>query len=197
MDMDRILKFFLVVCCFINAFSKKGGLALGEKDYNLLRVGMGLTVIADLLMVIMDINVFGILAFCAVQAVYNYRYTNLSRVKVQAIVGAVVFIAALLFSKFDIIFASGCAYGIFVLYSLTGAFMARGKYPMVNSSLIIIGMILFLACDIFVMISSLPILELYGEGVLDFVLKGIWICYLPAQVLLSSSARRILTEDNL
>ena len=193
--MERGFKFILVVCCFINAFPAKNGLALDKKDHNLLKIGMGLTVLADFLMVMLDVNVFGILAFCAVQVVYNYRYTSLARVKVQAVLGVAVFAVAFLITGFDVILAAGCAYGIFTLYSLSGAFMARNKYLAPNNGLIIVGMVLFLVCDIFVMINSLPILELYGEQAFNFVQKGIWVCYLPAQVLLSSSARRIIIED--
>ena len=196
MDFERMFKFILVVCCFINVFPAKDGLVIDKRDQNRLKVALGLTVVADFFMVIMDINVFGILVFCAVQAVHNYRYTSLPRVKVQTIVGAMVFVITFLITRFDAIFAAGSAYGIFTLYSLSGAFMARSKYPSPNNLIIIIGMILFLACDIFVMINSLPILELYGEKALDFVQKGIWICYLPAQVLLSSSARKILPAEN-
>ena len=196
MDTERIFKFFLVVCCFINALPAKEGLVRDKKDHDLLKIAMGLTVAADLLMVVMNINIFGILTFCAVQAVHNYRYTSLPRVKVQVIVGMAVFVGALLVSGFNVIFAAGCAYGIFTIYSLTGAFMAWGKYPAPNNTLIVVGMVLFLLCDIFVMINSLPILELYGEKAADIINRGIWLCYLPAQVLLSSSARVILVEEN-
>ena len=195
MDTERIFKFLLVVCCFINAFPVKDGLVRGKKDHDLLKIAMGLTVAADLLMVILNINIFGILIFCAVQAVHNYRFTNLARVKVQAIVGAVVFAGAFLLSGFNLIFSAGCAYAIFTIYSLTGAFMAWNKYPAPNNTLVVVGMVLFLLCDIFVMINSLPILEMYGEKTLEIVNKGIWLCYLPAQVMLSSSARVILVEE--
>ena len=195
MEIERMIKFLLVVCCFLNTFVAKNGLTIDKRDQAMLKIGMGLTVAADFCLVIMGINVFGILIFCAVQAVYNYRYTSLPRVKIQVIVGAAVFIGALLVTGFDIIFAAGSAYGIFIIYSLSGALMARSKYPAPNDLLIIAGMILFFLCDIFVMISSLPIQEIYGEWAFEFVNRGIWICYLPAQVMLSSSARKVKSVE--
>lgn len=196
MDGERMLKFILVICCFINALYAKEGLAIDKRDQNILKVAMGLTVVADLLMIILGMNAYGILVFCLVQAVHNYRYTNVKRVQVQVVFGLIVFFAALFISGFDMLFSAGISYAIFVFYGLTGSFMAYKKFPYPNNVLIVLGMVLFAVCDIFVLLNGLPF-EVFNQApAYNIIQKGIWLCYLPSQVLLSSSARKIKTSED-
>jgi len=188
MGIDNHIKFLIIALFFLNAFYAKGGLARGKRDQVLLIIAMGATLLADSFMLLFDMRIVGLLAFCVVQAVHNYRFTNKGRVISQVVFGVITFLIAFL-SGTELLFALGAAYAVFLLFSVTGAFMAYSKYPAPNNMAIVVGMILFLGCDIFVGIYNLPIEMDYQTR--ELVFRGIWLCYFPSQAFLSSSARKM------
>ena len=185
--IDNPVKVIIIAAFFINAIYAKGGLARGRRDQIILIIAMGFTLLADSLMLLFGMNIAGILAFCVVQTMYNYRYTNLGRVIAQIILGGIAFVIAY-HSGLDMLFSLGAAYAVFLFFSVTGSFMAYNKYPSPNNLMIVLGMLLFMACDIFVGIYNIRF-GLDAEQ-LNLVFRGIWLCYFPAQALLSSSARK-------
>jgi len=74
--------------------------------------------------------------------------------------------------------------------------MAYRKYPSPNNVMVILGMVLFMMCDIFVGIHYTQ--DWLSYEAREFVFRAIWICYFPSQALLSSSARKTLNhkDDN-
>jgi len=188
MDIDNWLLVVIIGGFFINAIYSKGGLAKGKRDQMILIVAMGFTLLADTFMLLLDMNAFGVLAFCVVQTAHNYRYTNKQRTLTQVALGSIVFLVAFFLFGAELLFALGVAYAVFLLFSVTGSFMAYKKYPSPNNLMIVIGMILFMACDIFVAIYYTQTgLE---HEMRETIFRAIWICYLPSQALLSSSARK-------
>lgn len=187
--LDPTVKVIVVACCFINAFIAKEGTVRGRRDQIILIIAMGLTLIADTFMVLLHMNIAGLLFFCMVQAVHNYRFTNYKRAITQIIMGAAMFAAAYL-AGVGLIFALGAAYAVFLLFSVTGSFMAYHKYPKPNSFMIVAGMLLFMGCDILVGLQYLQLDALSGPNVQEYIQRGIWLFYFPAQALLSSSARK-------
>ena len=187
MGIDNPVKVIIIAAFLINAIYAKGGTARGRRDQIILIIAMGFTLLADSFMLLFDMNVAGLLAFCVVQTAHNYRFTNTGRVGAQIFIGCITF-AAVFLSRGDLLFALGAAYAVFLFFSVTGAFMAYRKYPIPNNFMIVLGMLLFMACDIFVGIYYLGV-DLAPE-MRDFAFRAIWFCYFPSQALLSSSARK-------
>jgi len=187
--LSPTIKVIVVAFCFLNAFIAKDGFARDRRDQIILIIAMGLTLAADIFMVLLHMNIIGIIFFCIVQSVHNYRYTNLSRVITQVIFGAVTFVVAALTGT-ELIFALGLSYAVFLLFSVTGSFMAYNKYPSPNNLMIVLGMLAFMGCDIFVGLQNLPVAALREPGTQEFLQRGIWFFYFPSQALLSSSARK-------
>ena len=195
MDVDNTIKVIVIAGCFLNAFLAKEGVAINRRDQIILICAMGLTLIADTFMVLFQMNIIGILVFCMVQGMHNYRYTNKNRVVAQIVMGVGAFGIAFL-AGIPLLFALGAAYAVFLLFSVTGAFMAYSKYPAPNSIMIVIGMLLFMACDIFVGLYNLPIDALQSPSAREFIQRGIWLFYFPSQAILSSTARKLKSYDD-
>ncbi|MCL2565859.1 MAG: hypothetical protein FWE24_08630 [Defluviitaleaceae bacterium] len=189
-DVDNTIRVMVIAGCLLNAFMAKDGFAISKRDQIILICALMLTVIADTFMVILGMNIAGILVFCGVQAAHNYRFTNKNRVIAQGVMGIGAFGVAYL-SGLPLLMALGAAYAVFLLFSVTGAFMAYQKYPAPNNIMIILGMLLFMACDIFVGLYNLPIEALQAPAAREFIQRGIWIFYFPSQAILSSTARKL------
>jgi len=187
MGIDNWVLVAIIAGFFFNAIYSKGGLAKDKRDQMILIVAMGFTLMADIFMILLDMNALGVLTFCVVQVAHNYRFTNKGRALTQVALGSITFLVAFLLGV-EVLYALGAAYSVFIFFSLTGSFMAYRKYRSPNNIMIIAGMILFMFCDMFVLIyytqRGLP------AETRDLMFRAIWICYLPSQALLSSSARR-------
>jgi len=187
MDIDNWLLAVIIGAFFLNSIYSKGGLTKGRRDQVILIIAMGLTLIADTFMLLFGMNAFGVLTFCMVQTAHNYRYTNKRRTLTQVALGSITFLVAYLLGV-ELLFALGTAYAVFLFFSVTGSFMAYKKYPAPNNLMIAAGMVLFMACDIFVAIYYTQ--TGLSPEIRNFVYRAIWICYLPGQAMLSSSARK-------
>lgn len=184
MDSERLLRFIIVIVCFFNTLYIKDKEARSKKDVNILRAAAGLTIIADWFFFSYNIDI-GILIFAVIHAIYNYRYTQLIRVKIQVVASAVFFLIFYFIFK-NVTSGLLGAYFVAGFYSLTGAIMSRGEFPFPNNILIVLGMALFYISGIIYLIAALTAPQM-SEG----VFKIIQITYLPAQVLLSSTGRKI------
>jgi len=193
MGIDNWLKVVIIGGFFLNATYTKGGLAKDRRDQLILVAAMAFTLLADTFLLMLDMNAFGVLAFCVVQTLYNFRYTNKNRMMVQVALAATTFLVAFLAGA-EIIIALGLAYAISLLFSVTGAFMAYRKYPAPNNLMIVIGMVLFMMCDIFVAIYHTQTGLSHEARALVF--RAIWIFYFPSQALLSSSARKAINHKD-
>jgi len=193
MGIDNWLKVVIIGGFFLNAIYTKGGLAKDRRDQLILVAAMAFTLLADTFILLLDMSAFGVLAFCVVQTLYNFRYTNKSRVMVQVFLAVITFAIASLAGA-GVLIALGFAYAVSLLFSVTGAFMAYHKYSAPNNLMIVIGMVLFMMCDIFVAIYHTQTGLGYEARALVF--RAIWIFYFPSQALLSSSARKAINHKD-
>ena len=187
MNIDNWLLVVIIGAFFLNSIYSKGCLVKGRRDQVILIIAMGFTLLADTFMLLLDMNALGVLTFCVVQTAHNYRYTNKRRTLTQITLGVITFLITYLLGV-ELLMALGAAYAVFLFFSVTGSFMAYKKYPAPNNLMIVAGMILFMACDIFVAIYYTQ--TGLASETRDFIYRAIWICYLPSQALLSSSARK-------
>jgi len=189
-DIDNTVRVMVIAGCLLNALYAKEGPAVNRRDQIILIGAMCLTLIADIFMILLGMNIIGVLFFCMVQTVHNYRFTNKGRVISQAVAGVFAFLVAQLVGL-SLLFSLGAAYGMFLLFSVTGAFMAYHKYPAPNNLMIVLGMLLFMACDIFVGLYNLHFEPLQSPAAREFIQRGIWLFYFPSQAILSSTARKL------
>ncbi len=185
--MNPIIKFIVIVFCFlITILCKK---PLNKLDLQLLRLGMFFTVMADLFMILLDYNTIGVALFCIVQITYIARY-DIDRfgkiIKKLFIIFIIIFsiyiVLVFLNNNVDFLILLALFYSICICCSLYKSLraMKEGRYPRSNGELIVLGMILFVLCDINV--------ALYYMGIMEFLTSHlIWIFYLPSQFLLSIS----------
>jgi len=186
----NLICFLLIFCFFALSFSYRR-YALSKTDALLLRAAMIFTLLADFCMLIAGKNTLGVVFFCCVQFIYNYRFTNGKRAVALAAAIAVL-AAALLFVPAAAKLASrekaAVVYAACLFFSVSGALLAfrRKKYPRPNNYLVLAGMLLFFLCDVSVMLFNLDL----PQSARDAAETLIWVFYLPSQLMLSLSARK-------
>ncbi|CCQ93674.1 Membrane protein [[Clostridium] ultunense Esp] len=188
---DRLKYLSMLLVLMISLFT--GDDALNVKDLKLLQTGLFITLIADLFLLILGRHyVLGILLFSVVQIIYSSRYgfTNLKiNIRNFIVIFSSLFIVHLvvdkLIFKLDFIWVMGLFYGLCLLNSVIKAAKAyRDRlFPKPNGHMILIGMVLFLLCDI-----NVALYNILNEGLFYNISSiSMWLFYLPSQVLLSLS----------
>lgn len=188
---DRLKYLSMLLVLMISLFT--GDDALNVKDLKLLQTGLFITLIADLFLLILGRHyILGILLFSVVQIIYSSRYgfTNLKKnirnfIVIFSSLFIVYFVVDKLIFKLDFIWGMGLFYGICLLNSVIKAAKAyRDRlFPKPNGHMILIGMVLFLLCDI-----NVALYNILNEGLFYNISSiSMWLFYLPSQVLLSLS----------
>ena len=170
----------IVLCLGFSAFLSARG---GEK---LVTAAMCFTLAADTFLLLLDTAyAAGVALFCAVQALYFVRIYRLNGRRAALPARLALFLAAAavlwmldMFSPLNLLAA---------LYFTTFVCNAAQSLS-VNNTLFSVGLILFLCCDICVGVHNVP--ELFPAGLRSFADVGMWLFYLPAQVLITLSGRK-------
>jgi hypothetical protein len=191
-----VLKFMSMIIVFIISIMTKKD-ALSFKDLHLLQIGLFITLIADLLLLLLDNHyILGIFLFSIVQILYSLRY-EFRNFKLTIRNFFIIFLSLsilyIIINKFvveiDFLWAMGLFYGLCLLNSVIKAFKAYKYkiYPEPNRQMILIGMILFLLCDINVALYN--ILGYMGKVNVFYNISSVsmWLFYLPSQILLALS----------
>lgn len=191
---STILKYISILLCFVLSLFI-GDRGNDKSDTRLLQGALFFTVIADFNLVILKNFILGISVFCIVQIIYTIRHSgNIILSKRNSLLFLIegtlffwlVIILNIPFYQENVLYIIACIYSILLVTSVFMAFgtIKRGFYSKMNSYFIIIGMILFLLCDINV--------GLYHIGKIQNI-SGIliWFFYLPSQLLLSLSGYKM------
>ena len=165
MELYHIQFLFVVLCFLISLKSKEA----------LLITAMLLTVCADYCLIISGWYTVGVAVFCAVQAAYIIRHTRKAR-WLRFLPLAVLPALVVYFLTKDLLISIAVVYAQLLLLSVFAAFLYR-KF------LIILGMLLFLLCDICVALYNL------GTPVSNLAFGLIWVFYAPSQMLLATSSK--------
>ena len=188
---DRLKYLSMLLVLMISLFT--GDDALNVKDLKLLQTGLFITLIADLFLLILGRHyILGILLFSVVQIIYSSRYGFINlKINIRNFIVIfsslfiVYFVVDKLIFKLDFIWGMGLFYGICLLNSVIKAAKAyRDRlFPKPNGHMILIGMVLFLLCDI-----NVALYNILNEGLFYNISSiSMWLFYLPSQVLLSLS----------
>lgn len=203
---SSILKYISIILCFMmTLFIGEGG--FNRRDKLLLQTGLFITVLADLCFLILDYYILGIALFCLVQIIYYNRYrggtmhepplifTRFIIIFISVIV--VYIIINLMFTRINLIFAIAFFYAICLIYSTAESIKAfkNNLYPCYNKYIIVMGMILFLLCDVSIAIFNTS--REFDIFIHNVSALSIWTFYLPSQALLSISGYRFEINKNM
>lgn len=180
-DADSIkLKFISICLCLV--FSAIFTAFGGEK---LITAAMVFTLAADNLLLVANSDyALGVALFCVVQAIYFYllyRENGKTLLPVR-----IVLLAAALILLWKLNMFTGL--NVLVAFYFTSFVCNVIQSLGTDKHLFSIGLALFLCCDICVGIFNLS--SLAGTEIYSFATVGMWLFYLPAQVLIVLSGRR-------
>ena len=170
----------IVLCLGFSAFLSARG---GEK---LVTAAMGFTLAADTFLLLLDTAyVAGVALFCAVQALYFVRIYRLNGRRAWLPARLALLLAAVaalwmldMLSPLNLLAA---------LYFT--AFVCNAAQSLsVKNAPFSVGLMLFLCCDICVGVHNAP--ELFPAGLGSFADIGMWLFYLPSQVLITLSGMK-------
>ena len=187
---SNIMKFISIFLCFLLAIvnHKSRKYKLNSK---LLITGLFFTLIADYLFLIYN-NFFPVAigSFCIVQILYILRY---NKQNIRKNILYIIFSLLIIFivygyiynsiKKIDLILPIGLFYSSCLFISLKEAiYQYRYElFPSPNKEMILLGMILFVLCDI-----NVAIYNTIGKTS-DIASIAMWLFYLPSQLLLALS----------
>ena len=160
--------------------------AVSRRDVYLLRAGLIFTLAADVCLLLIYNIYFGLFFFICVQTIYIIRYLSARWIAFISIPIFLCLFFLLSFTTLNIMYRLAIVYACALSASTLFAYQNRKVYPYPNRVLVPLGMLLFLLCDINVMLyHELPI---GFAGSAAWVL--IWIFYLPSQALLALSGAK-------
>ena len=193
------MKYFSIILCFLLAWSLSPN-PINKLDYYLLQLGLFLTLFADLCLLLLNIFPLGIAMFCLVQITYSIRYNHdhfKRLIKFFLAAAFIIIMTYILLDRsnihLDLVFPISLFYALCLFTSVITALRGfiKKTYPSPNKYFILIGMLLFLLCDINVGIFNVTNL-IYPSSTTITQLSLIsgflmWFFYLPSQLLLSLS----------
>ena len=170
---------FIVVCFAIALFSYP--FCCDKKNWIWLVFAMAFTVGADYFLVIENWHLSGVLVFCGAHICYISRVLKPSH-KLNIFRVLVIIAAIWLFRRESLTVLAGLYATLFITNIVLHA-----KFCKINKPLVLMGLVLFLLCDINVALFNLP-RHFDISFTFAWAFPLIWIFYLPSQLLLSVSA---------
>lgn len=185
---DVPFKYASIALCFLYVLT-----AEQDEDGLLMRAALGFTLLADLFLLVLDqFYLIGVACFCVVQLLYLVRIARIrpKRLRLRLVLRGLITTLALL-----IVWLLG------VMDPLTGLSLFYFSQLVCNAaeSLIVdlpipeftLGLFLFLGCDLCVGLQNLSgWFPAVGGPLVEFARIGMWLFYLPSQVLISLSVKR-------
>jgi len=183
------IKFSIIVVCFFVAAGSYF-FCNSKKDWAYLMAAMGFTLLADYFLVIAFNYRVGVFIFCFAHIAYILRVSDNKKKSLQWIISPFVFgwLYYYLFGTWmSQLQTLAFIYAILFAVNL-GTHIKRYRY-INNRRLILTGLILFVLCDIHVLMFNLPHhLPMIPTAVSDWGRTWIWVFYAPSQILLCLSA---------
>lgn len=185
LNMGRVgdpVKFCSILLCLVFCLYWAG--RGGDK---LVAAAMALTLCADVFLLVLDRDYpLGVILFCAVQGLYLLRLCREMGRRPMLPLRAVLVILVLaglyrlgLFTPLNILAA-------FYFANFLGNVLLASKVPGLRGRLFFVGLALFLCCDICVGMHNVP--QIVPRWGLEAARVGMWLFYLPGQVLIALSA---------
>lgn len=175
------VKYAAIVLCFL--FSLYGSARGGEK---LVTIALTFTLGADTFLLLLDAQYLtGVLLFCVVQGLYLVRILRANGghamwpLRLGLLIGALCCLKSL--GLLSLLNGVTAFYFTIFLANTVQSLALKGRRKRLFSR----GLILFLCCDLCVGAFNEP--GMVSSGVYSFARVGMWLFYLPAQVLITLS----------
>lgn len=185
---DVPCKYLSIVLCFCFVLRVGRG-----RDGLLMKTALGFTLLADLFLLVLDRwYPAGVASFCVVQLLYLIRIARARpaglpvRLLLRGILVAVALAVANGLGALDPLTALALFYfSQLVVNVLESLALGRGYRCFA------VGLLLFLCCDLCVGLQNLSAwFPAAGGPLVQFARVGMWLFYLPSQVLISLSVKR-------
>lgn len=185
---DIPLKYLSVLLCFCFVLQAgKGG------DGALMKAALGFTLLADLFLLVLDRwYLTGVSCFCVVQLLYLTRIAKLRpeklplRLILRGLLAAAALLIAWRLGVLDSLTALSLFYFSQLLCNALESLHLGSSYRAFS-----LGLFLFLGCDLCVGLQNLSAwVPGAGGPLVEFARVGMWLFYLPSQVLISLSVKR-------
>ena len=200
--IDNYVKFSFIFLCFLIALGSYW-FCRSKRDWAYLAAAMGFTVVSDFLLLIVGNYPAGVFTFCFVHVMYILRVRGgwgvvRNWVAVPIMAGVLFFLFFLIFlilrRALPILIILGAVYAL--LFSANLIFHLKYyKRGGPNRRIMLSGLILFVLCDIHVLLFNLHDFIAVPAWVGDWGRMWIWVFYAPSQLLLGVSAVRWKEED--
>lgn len=177
-------KFMAVLLCLCLVLVPKKN-RLNSKDQTIMQMALAVTVVSDFLLLFTPFYALAIFIFCGAHLYYIARFRqSLLRSSVIFYLIFAVFAGTAWLLRLDLpyeLVAGGC-YAVLILTACGCSFTS--KLPQPQKRLAVAGMLLFVLCDIHVLLFNLFPMSGYHRAS-GFLM---WFFYLPAQLCLALSA---------
>ena len=185
---DVPLKYLSILLCLIFVLRAGRG-----RDGALMKTALGLTLLADLFLLVLDRwYPAGVACFCGAQLLYLARIAAACgkalplRLALRVLLTSAALAAAGLLGALDGLTALSLFYFSQLIGNAVESLLLRPGYPGFGA-----GLLLFACCDLCVGLQNLSAWFPAAAGPLvDFARVGMWLFYLPSQVLISLSVKR-------
>lgn len=229
-DNSVAIKYTIIILCFCYAFFTKDvnksilfcSAKVKHQDLSsyiksnavrMHKLALFFTVISDLFLLVLDVQLLGVITFIIVQVFYGLRISIMkdhnvvkeftTRIIIQALLTLLI---AFIFMQIDVLINPLLVITIFYfLYILTNTILAiicvttSTKYKTLSMKLFTSGMVLFLLCDINVGLFNMTSFFTMPDHIyaLLYSLSSIlmWTFYAPSQVLLAYSTQATAKEN--
>lgn len=174
------IKFAGILLCLGYALylSRRGG-------SRLVPAALTITALADVFLLLLDTHyALGVVLFCLVQGLYLVRIVRWGGRTLWGLRAALFLLALLVLKGLGLLIPLNILALFYFSNFLCNALASLGCHGR-NMRLFSLGLWLFLCCDLCVGLFQNP--ELISPGVGEFVRIGMWLFYLPAQVLIALS----------
>ena len=159
------------------------------REDTLLIVALSFTFLADIILAINNVSVFGVIIFCCAQLSHVARLSGMRpKVFITGIIMIVTVFVTLALIGADSMFAIAGVYGGLLFTNIILSIRWFSTKKSVASNCAAIGFILFFMCDLCVGFSYLSNIGAIPPEFQRFANYLAWVFYYPSQVLISNSS---------
>lgn len=194
-QLSVLLKLSAIALCFLYVMVMH--YKFKTKDTLLMCIVFLFTLTSDVFLLLTRYFLIGVVFFIFVQVLYAYRITSKAKRLLKLSVFAALALGLTIFyivnpeAGYGGLLEVGIIYAVLFLWNIIELARADGG-RFANKRFFLVGLVLYAICDLHVLIYNFPSYFQSNEALqmwYDFSAIGMWLFYLPGQVLLGMSAQ--------